>query len=335
MTKPRIVMSVVDQHRNQFFTEAALNRLKEIGDFRLDPDPGNHASPESRETLSEAEIVITGWETGNLNDLLDDMPNLKLISHSAGTVRRIFGPEVFDHGVRVSAQTELNAAPVAEFTLAMMILGSKDIFQSSRRYHELRDKPKTFWDEFPHIGFYGCTIGIIGLSRISRRVIDLLKPFNVNIKVSSGHLSDEEAERLEVTPASQEEILSTCDVISLHTASTPKTYHMLKAKHFALIKDGAVFINTARGAICDQDALIEELKKDRFRAIIDVTDPEINVPDSPLWTLPNVFLTPHAAGSMGRELYRLGDGVIDDIENYLADQPIAGEFTRDDYAGRA
>lgn len=108
------------------------------------------------------------------------------------------------------------------------------------------------------------------------------------------------------------------------------------------MKDGATFINTARGAICDQDALIAELQRDRISAIIDVTDPEVNAPDSevnapdsPLWTLPNVILTPHAAGSMGRELHRLGDGAVDDLANYISGAPVAGEFPVGQYAGRA
>ncbi|MCP9399914.1 dehydrogenase [Cutibacterium acnes] len=96
---------------------------------------------------------------------------------------------------------------------------------------------------------------------------------------------------------------------------------MLGAEDFAKMKDGATFINTARGAICDQDALIAELQRDRISAIIDVTDPEVNAPDSPLWTLPNVILTPHAAGSMGRELHRLGDGAVDDLANYISGAP--------------
>ncbi|MDO5722388.1 MAG: hydroxyacid dehydrogenase [Actinomycetaceae bacterium] len=333
--EPTIVLSVLEQHRDRFFSPQAIERLGELGNLVIDPDPAEHASEESKAALADAEVVVSCWNTGNLDALVPNMPNFKMLVHSAGTVRKIASEDIFDHGVRVSSQTDINAVPVAEYTVAMILLGAKNIFASRRAYIEQRDKPSTFWDRFQNIGLYGCKVGIIGLSRISRKVIELLKPYHVNILVSSGHLSEEEAAKLGVEVSNVEEILSTCDVISLHTALTPKTEGMLGAEHFKMIRDDAVFINTARGALLDQDAFIEELKKDRFTAVIDVTYPEVNVPDSPLWTLPNVFLTPHAAGSMGRELRHLGDGAVDDVKNYLAGKPVAGEFTKEQYAGRA
>ncbi|PHP53403.1 hydroxyacid dehydrogenase [Actinomyces ruminis] len=335
MPTPKIVLSVVDEHRKNFFTPDAIARLGSLGRLCLDPDPRNHATPRSRAALADAEVLITGWETGRLDGLLDTMPDLKLLVHSGGSVRDVVGPQLFDRGIRMSSQTRLNAEPVAEYTLAMIILAAKDVFATRRAYTELRDKPDGFWDAFPNIGLYGSTIGLIGLSRISRLVIEHLRPFHCVIKVHSNHLTGAEAKSLGVEPTTLEDLLRTSDVVSLHSASTPRTYRMLGAKQFAMMKDGATFINTARGAICDQEALIAELQKDRIRAIIDVTDPEVNVPDSPLWTLPNVFLTPHAAGSMGRELHRLGDGAVDDVANYLKGAPVAGEFTAEQYETRA
>ncbi|MDU0348920.1 hydroxyacid dehydrogenase [Actinomyces sp. MRS3W] len=335
MHRPSIVLSVKDRFRTAFFTPDAIARLKAAGDLVLDPDPAHHETPGSHQILANAEVLVTGWETGSIDSLLNSMPELRMLVHSGGSVRDVVGPQIFEHGVRVSSQTQLNAEPVAEYTLAMIILAAKDIFATRRAYTEARAKAPDFWDAFPSIGLYGSTIGLIGLSRISRLIIEHLRPFHCTIKVSSGHLSAEEAKRLGVIPASLEEVLRTSDVVSLHSASTPRTHHMLRAEHFAMMKDGATFINTARGAICDQEALIAELAKDRIRAIIDVTEPEVSVPDSPLWTLPNVFLTPHAAGSMGRELHRLGDGAVDDVEHFLAGVPVAGEFTAEQYAGRA
>lgn len=335
LSEPTIVLSVVDLHRDRFFGPEAIAHLKALGKLEYDPDPAYHATAESQQLLARADIVITCWETGNLDNLVPQMPKLKLLVHSGGTVRAVASASIFDHGVRVSSQTDINAIPVAEYTVAMILLGAKNIFASRRAYLEKRDKPASFWDNFQNIGLYGCQVGIIGLSRISRKVIELLKPYHVEISVSSGHLSEDEAQRLGVRRASMEEILASCDVISLHTALTPKTEGMMKKEHFALIRDQAVFINTARGALLDQNAFIEELQKDRFTAIIDVTYPEVNVPDSPLWTLPNVFLTPHAAGSMGRELRHLGDGAVSDVENFLAGKPVAGEFNKEQYAGRA
>ena len=335
--RPIIVMSVLDEFRSRFFDARSMRRLEAAGDLVLDPDPDDHATAQSRAELERAEVLVTCWDTGRLDDLLAGgaLPHLKMLVHAGGSVRGITGPEVFDRGVRVSSQTELNSEPVAEFTMAMIILAAKNVFLAQRVYRETQAKPPYEEEPFASSGFYGSTIGIIGLSRISRRVIHLLRTSPVTIKVSSGHLTDEEAQRLGVQRATQDEVLSTCDVVSLHSASTPRTHHMLGAREFALLKDHATFINTARGAICDEPALIAELRTGRIQAIIDVTDPEVPVPDSPLWTLPNVQLFPHYAGSMGRELYRLGAGAADDVEHFLTGSPVAGEFTRQQYDGRA
>jgi len=335
--RPILVMSVLDEFRSRFFASDAIERLEAAGSLVLDPDPEEHAAPQSRAALERAEVLITCWDTGAIDDLLarGALPNLKMLVHAGGSVRGITGPEIFDRGVRVASQTALNSEPVAEFTMAMIILSAKNVFEAQRVYSNTQAKPDYQKEPFASAGFYGSTIGFIGLSRISRRVIDLLSSSPVTIKVSSGHLTDEEAHRLGVQRATQDEVLSTCDVVSLHSASTPRTHHMLGAREFALLKDNATFINTARGAICDEQALIAELQTGRIQAVIDVTDPEVPVPDSPLWTLPNVQLFPHYAGSMGRELYRLGAGAVDDVEHFLTGAPIAGEFTQREYDGRA
>lgn len=335
--RPTIVLSMLDEFRDRFFDAAAIERLREAGELVLDPDPVSHATPESRAALGRAEVLITGWGVGSIDEHLASggLPHLGLLAHSGGSVRGITGPQIFDHGVRVSSQTQLNSEPVAEFTLAMIILAAKNVFSAQNDYRRLGEKPDFTGPAYRSAGLYGATIGIIGLSRISRRVIELLRAFHCTILVDSGHLSDADATALGVRRASRHEVLSTSDVVSLHSASTPRTRHMLGRDDFAAMKDDATFINTARGAICDEAALLAELRTGRINAVIDVTDPEVPVPDSSWWELPNVQLFPHYAGSMGRELYRLGDGTVADIESFLAGQAVAGEFERDEYDGRA
>lgn len=91
-------------------------------------------------------------------------------------MKGVIGAQDYEVGVRISSQTQLNAEPVAEHSLAMIILATKGIFASRRRYVENRAKEETFWENFPDIGLYGAKIGLIGLSRISRRVIEMLAP---------------------------------------------------------------------------------------------------------------------------------------------------------------
>jgi phosphoglycerate dehydrogenase-like enzyme len=127
-----------------------------------------------------------------------------------------------------------------------------------------------------------------------------------------------------------DELLAASDVVSLHAPSLPSTRHMLDARRLALLGDGATLINTARGALIDHDALVVELLTGRIDAVIDVTEPEVLPPDSPLYDLPNVVLTPHIAGALGVEIRRLGDSAVDEIERYAAGEPFAHPVTAAD-----
>ena len=113
------------------------------------------------------------------------------------------------------------------------------------------------------------------------------------------------------------ELLSESDVISIHAPSIPATEKMLNASNLPLIRDGAVIVNTARGAIFDEPALIEELKKNRFFACIDVTEPEPPEKDNLLRSLPNVNLTPHIAGTVTNGMRRIALHVCEELERKL------------------
>jgi phosphoglycerate dehydrogenase-like enzyme len=102
---------------------------------------------------------------------------------------------------------------------------------------------------------------------------------------------------------------------------------MFDKRRLALMKSGAWFLNAARGALVDEAALIEELTSGRINACLDVTDPEPPAEGSPLYTLPNCILTPHVAGSVGKECLRLGDQVLREIQLYLEGRPAINEIT--------
>ncbi|MER6002837.1 NAD(P)-dependent oxidoreductase [Nonomuraea angiospora] len=119
-----------------------------------------------------------------------------------------------------------------------------------------------------------------------------------------------------------EELLATSDIVSLHAPATPETHHLLDRDRLALLADGAVLINTAQGSLIDTEALIDELRTGRISAVIDVTTPEPLPAHSALFELPNVFLTPHIAGSQGNELARMGAAVADELERLVTGVPL-------------
>ncbi len=129
---------------------------------------------------------------------------------------------------------------------------------------------------------------------------------------------------------SLDEACARADVVSLHTPWLKETEKMITGAHFRAMKQGATFLNTARGAVVDEPAMVEVLteRPDLF-AVLDVTHPEPPAPDSPLYTLPNVILTPHIAGSMHNECRRMGQYAVDECRRYLAGEPLRWQVTRE------
>ena len=134
------------------------------------------------------------------------------------------------------------------------------------------------------------------------------------------------AEKMGLTYASLEEIFSTCRVVSLHTARNPETKHMIRAEHFAMLEDGAVFLNTARGEVIDEDALAAELKTGRIRAVLDVYQTEPLPADSPFVGLKNAMLFPHQCGPTYDRRDFVTQGLIDDVVAFFEGKAVKNEI---------
>jgi len=176
---------------------------------------------------------------------------------------------------------------------------------------------------------YGKRVGLISASMVGRRVIRLLEPFHTHILVYDPYLPAQEAAKLGVTLASLDEIMSICDVISIHAPVTEETMGMVTARHLATIRPGALFINNARAVVIDYDALYKELATGRFRAALDVFPQEPLPVDSPFRKLPNVLLTPHFAGYSAESRLRLIETVVDDFERFWKGEPLLNAVSPD------
>jgi phosphoglycerate dehydrogenase-like enzyme len=183
--------------------------------------------------------------------------------------------------------------------------------------------------------FADLSVGIVAASRIGRLVIHLLRSYStLTVKLYDPHISADEAVELGVIKSSLEEVCA-CDVVSIHAPNLPETHHMINARMLSLLPDHAVFINTSRGALIDEAALVAELKKRPIYAALDVTDPEPPAADSPLRTAPNLLLTPHIAGAMNQARQSMGKLAIDETLRFLAGSPLEHEITRAMFATQA
>ncbi|WP_407319533.1 hydroxyacid dehydrogenase [Isoptericola halotolerans] len=273
--------------------------------------------------LAEVDVLVTGWGTPKVTaEVLERVPRLSTVIHAGGSTESVIDPEVRPRLQRSNAGA-VNAIPVAEFSLAMILLACKQAFASQRIYRQRRtriDREETF----PDAGVFGQTVGLVGASRIGRRTLELLRPFSLQVLLADPFVSAQEAAELGAEKVSLPELLGRSDVVSIHAPLNDATRGMIGADELARMRDGSTLLNTARGGIVDLPALEGELVSGRLEAILDVTDPFEPLPaDSPLWECENVIVTPHVAGSMGTELQRMGAHVAAELGRALRGEPLA------------
>ncbi|MEU8138530.1 hydroxyacid dehydrogenase [Streptodolium elevatio] len=305
-------------------------RLTELA--HIDPEQvlTDFADPAARAVLAETEVLITGWQSPLLDvEALRAAPNLRAVVHAAGSVKGHLAPEVWERGITVTAAAAGNALPVAEFTLAAILFANKRVLPIADAYRAGRTA-QDWHARFPEMGNLGKRVGIVGASRIGRRVIELLRPFDLEIVVSDPYLSAEEARALGVQALTLDELCATSDVVSLHAPDLPETRHLIDRRRLAHFRDGATLINTARGALVDERALVDEIRAERLYAVLDVTDPWTLPADSPLYDHPRVLLTPHIAGSLGTELNRLATTALDELARYTRGEPFSEQVLAED-----
>jgi phosphoglycerate dehydrogenase-like enzyme len=332
---PRIVLAMRRDLPAHLFDDHARDRLGQVGMVDLSVCLTEFDSPTARRHLADAEVLLTGWGCPRVSSqILDLAPCLRAVVHAAGTVKEHLDHACWERGIVVSTAAEANAVPVAEFTLAMVLLAGKWAHQGARRYEERRTLPDLI-TEFPEVGNYRRSIGVVGASRIGRRVMALLRAFDLDVLVSDPYLDAREATVLGAELVELDDLVRRSDIVSLHAPSIASTYRMFDARRLALMKDGATLLNTARGALVDPDALVDELASGRIQAVLDVTDPEPLSPSSPLFSLPNVVLTPHLAGAAGNELFRLGDWAVEEIARWAAGEPFLSPVRLSDLATMA
>lgn len=270
------------------------------------------------EYLPQIEVLVTSWGCPPVNgSIIDRLPRLKLIAHLAGSVKGFLDDVVWRRGILVTNAVAANAIPVAEYTLAAILFANKRVFQLNTFYRAHRENRAPWTREAPDVGNYQKTVGIVGASHVGRLVIRYLQSFDFRVLLYDPYVTPLAAREIGAMKVGLSELMSASDVVSLHAPLLKDTQGMIGARELALLKDNATLINTARGGLVDQAALTDELTKGRFFAVLDTTDPEVLPPSSPLYELPNVFLTPHIAGSLGAETQRLTDYIVAEVERFV------------------
>jgi len=336
-----IVASFSQDSRNRCFTPPTWARME-----KLAKDHGHQfhwvpwVRPEPVEKFIDtckkiggADIIITCWGHPRITpEVLDANPNLKLISHAAGSVAGV-DIAAWQRGVQVTNVMGLMSFAVAEFTVCLILNGLRRFNRHVRP--ELNETSPFYSATRGGFALMGKRVGLLGLGLIGRQTLELLKPFRCEIVAYARSWSAEDIAALGARKVEIDELMQTCDVVSLHVAGTPATENIVNEQRLRMLKPGAILVNTARGIIIDHDALARICADGKIGVYLDVTHPEPLPADHPLHKLDNVTLSHHVAGPTHDQWPMLGDEALDDVERYLKGQPLQNVVTEAQYVNQS
>ena len=328
MNRYHVLVSVPQPLRGRILPAEALARLQCLAEVTLNEDGRSWNAQELASRLPGVDALITGWGIVPLTaEVLAQADRLRLIAHAAGSVKGFVTDAVFARGIAVTHAASRIADSVAEFSLLAVLIGL-------RRPHDLdrQMKTRTPWPagiEAPAYEIAGRSVGLLGMGYVGQRAARLFQAVGAEVWAYDPYLSPQRAAELGVRQAALDALLRACPIISVHLPVTEETHHLLGARELALIQDGAVFVNTARSWVVDQQAMIRELATGRFWAALDVFDVEPLPAEHPLRHMDNVLLTPHVAG-FTRDCYgSLMALMVAEVERFFAGEPLKFRVTRD------
>ena len=308
-----ILVTIPDTNlRRMFFTEDTSRRLELLGAVRWNPHSRQYSRDEIVVELKNADACITGWHAEKLYSDMIDERKLRSISHVGGSVTDVAAEEIFALPLVVTNANDAFGTTVAETTLMLLMMSFRDINTHIAKMRE----PDGYWVS-PDLcvrKLSGKTVGILGYGAISKELIRLLLPFRTETLVYSKHCPPETARREGFILIDLDDLFARADAMVPLNTLTPETYHLVNRERLRKLKDDAIIVNTGRGAVIDEDALIAELSAGRLFAALDVYEDEPLPGESALRSLPNVVCIPYMGGKTHACRERMGSMVVDDVE---------------------
>lgn len=323
----KIALLVNKKQQERIFDEKYYERIRKFGDLAIYDRENFDDADYVAKFAQGANVIITSWESPQISkDILDKCPDLKGVIHAAGSVKPVVSDELIARKIRITGSAAAIGEGVAETALGFAISACKGFYPLKE------DTKNRLWDENIYTvvkDFYDINIGVISGGFVGRHMVKLLKNFHVNIFMYDPILSEKEIRDIGAEKVDLDQLMSICDVVTVHAPSIPATDNMINKNNLSLMKDGAVLINTARGTIINEQDLIDELEKGRIFACIDVTNPEPPELDNKLRTLSNVVLTPHIAGTVTNGLKRIALHVCEELERLMNGEKMRTEVELD------
>lgn len=326
----RILVTVpVGRYRTMFFPPDVIRRINSLGPVTWTEGEARLTAAELERRMKDSQAWIFGRGDVQIRltrARIEDSP-CRFIGYTGGSLKRLLAEDAFDAGVPIVCGNDAFAAPLAEMTLLLMLM-------TLRRSGELIVPMITKSGFWPREKVYtesllGKTVGLLGFGMIAERLLEMLRPFGVSVLVSDPYFSSRHARERGVEAVDVDDLFRRSEVVSIHHTLTRETYHLVTKERLALLRDGAVLVNTARGKIVDQEALAAELASGRISAGLDVYESEPLPHDHPLRRLPNVVTTPHCGGATMKCYREQVSFVVDDLEAFADGRPLAHEVSKE------
>ncbi|WP_409340610.1 hydroxyacid dehydrogenase [Paenibacillus sp. MBLB4367] len=315
--------------RDMFWQEPVLSKLTSFSEVDFIPLNERFTSEQLTDRIGGYDACITSWSSPFFTpEVLARAEKLKFIGHGAGSVASIVSEDVFTSSIAVTSANKVLSHSTAECAFGLMFAGAWDFAGYSARLKQGR------WSGNNREAVLGVTrrvIGLVGFGEISKQVIRMLQPFHAQILLYSGYCSQKEADALGIELCGLNELFERSDIVSLHNTWTPRTQGMIGEEQLRRLRDGALFVNTARGPIVKEAALLEELRKGRIYAALDVYDQEPLPADHELLTLPNVLCLPHIGGFHGLMKRELCDFIVEELHRFRTGSELLGRVSLDHY----
>lgn len=277
--------------------QEAINKIEQISEIIVWPE----ATPPSKEELisqiSDVDALVCMLTDPISKELIQSAPKLKVISQMAVGVDNIDVKYATSIKLPVGHTPDVLSNTTADFAWALLMAAARRVVNSHIKVHQGNWDP---WGPYVWAGYdiHGSTLGIIGLGRIGQAMAKRASGFDMKVVYYSKTRKPDFENEFGVQFVSLDQLYEQADFISLHTYLSPETKHLINRESFTKMKPNAILINTARGAVVDQQALFDALQTNQIAgAAIDVSDPEPIPENDPLLTLPNVIITPHIASS--------------------------------------
>ena len=326
--KPKILVAFRPSLYEVLYSPQADAALRAFGDVTFHDRETNLTPDEMAERVPGFDAVLSSWGTPRFTEeVLEAADRLKIVAHTAGSIKNMLPPPVFERGIVVTHAASAIAGAVADLSLALTMLLLRRVHLNDRLLREgnwgaARDLP---------LGreIAGTRVGVVGAGYTGRWFIRLLHGVGAEVWAYDPYLSEEAATQLGVRLVELNTLFEQCPVVSVQAPATEETYHMIGAEQLGLLQDGACFVNTARSWVIDYDALLAELQTGRFQAALDVFDQEPLPEDSPFRKLDNVVLTPHIAGASVQARHRQGRWMLEELQRFFAGEPLRYQVTAD------